>query len=117
MNAEIVARLERSFSVNSEDAVQLLMKAMQRIPEWKKHRDELEAEIASFESGEGAALGWLRHANANLTDADLLQGAKSVLKLLDRDLSELQAQVPALIEATRSGSEAPITAQRLLADS
>lgn len=114
MNAEIVARLERSLGSRRGNASQVLAKIIEILPKWEKAVLEIGEEIELFGQGEKGALNWLKRASPSLDDGALIKAGNAIESNIKRDIEHIRSQIPAIIQAAQEGGDAPASVVSLL---
>lgn len=107
LNAEIVQRLEASFGHNKRTAFELLRRTIEVVTSTEASLQRMRSDIESYQSGDKAPLAWLTAPGQPQEDKKVLDAARQVLDLIEKDLVKARSFVPVLIEATKSGGPVP----------
>ncbi|WP_329754995.1 Arc family DNA-binding protein [Stenotrophomonas maltophilia] len=107
LNAEIVQRLEASFGHNKRTAFELLRRTIEVVTSSEASLQRMHADIDSYEKGDRAPLAWLVAADRPRDDKQVLDAARQVLSLIEKDVATAKGFVPALIQATKDGGPIP----------
>lgn len=107
LNAEIVQRLEASFGHNKRTAFELLRRTIEIVTSAEASLQRMRADIESYEAGDRAPLAWLAAPGQPQEDKKVLDAARQVLDLIEKDVARAKSFVPVLIDATKSGGPVP----------
>lgn len=107
LNAEIVQRLEASFGHNKRTAFELLRRTIEVVTSTEASLQRMRADIQSYEEGDKAPLDWLAAPGQPQDDQKVLDAARQVLDLIQKDAAKARSFVPMLIQATKDGGPVP----------